>query len=418
MSDVALPDQAAAIEVAAQIGFGIARRAFREGGRCTWLDAIPVAPGRNPAVSQMCGPDLYGGTSGIGWFLAELAARVPDTLLRATARAALRQSAARALDHPAVGAHGFYGGRAGIGAGLVLAGIRLGDEEAAVAGRTLLAALPLDASTPDGTDLVSGLAGTALALAIAGDALKDARLIERAATIAATLIRLGTWREEKRLSWASMPGTRADLTGFAHGTAGIAHALLVVDALAPDPALRAAAAAALAYEDAAYDPAHGGWPDYRVLPGYPPERIFYPVAWCHGAAGIAQMRLAARRRGLGGLAALDAGMAATAAEAARMLALPGMDLTLCHGLLGLADALIDARREARSEGAETLAAILRHAIAAFHEAEQPWPSGLLTREEIDGLMLGNAGIGWLFLRVADPSLGSVLLPGADILGRT
>jgi hypothetical protein len=34
----------------------------------------------------------------------------------------------------------------------------------------------------------------------------------------------------------------------------------------------------------------------------------------------------------------------------------------------------------------------------------------MTHEEISGLMLGNAGIGHVYLRLSDPSLGSLLAP--------
>ena len=103
-------------------------------------------------------------------------------------------------------------------------------------------------------------------------------------------------------------------------------------------------------------------------------------------------------------------MEATVAEAARQQGSAGIDFTLCHGLLGLADALLDASRAGLSDGDAALAAIVARAVAEFHDGERPWPSGLLTREELSGLMLGNAGIGWFFLRLADPSLPSVLVP--------
>jgi lantibiotic modifying enzyme len=413
MSAEPLLDQAAAAGIATRIGFGIARRALWSGGRCTWLEAIPVMPGQNPAQSALCGPDLYGGTAGIGWFLAELASRFPDPFLRRTAEAALRQTIARVDRHAEAAPHGFYGGAAGAGAALVLAGRNLGLDEAVEAGRALLLRLPLAPTAPDGTDLVSGLAGTILSLCAAGGALADAALIARGRSAAENLLAMAVRGPDDALSWPSMAGTRANLTGFAHGTAGIAHALLQLDALAPDAVLRDAAAAAFAYEAASFDPDHGGWPDYRLLPGYPADQIFYPIAWCHGAAGIAQGRLAAAARGMEVAAALNAGFAATAAEAARLILATEIDLTLCHGLLGLADALLDARRTGLTTGAEALAAIVRRA-AIWDETEQPWPSGLLTREELSGLMMGNAGIGWFFLRVADPGLGSILVPLAPV----
>src|SRR3984885_16369635 len=104
-----------AIEVAATIGFGIARRAVWSGERCTWFDAIPALPTQNPATSMMAGPDVYGGTSGIGWFLAQAATRSGDALLRRTARGALRQAAARADAYAAASPPGFFGGGPGRG---------------------------------------------------------------------------------------------------------------------------------------------------------------------------------------------------------------------------------------------------------------------------------------------------------------
>ena len=118
-----------ALEVAVTIGFGIARRALWSGERCTWFDAVPTMPGQNPATSSMMGPDVYSGTSGIGWFLAQAAARTGDALLRRTARAALRQSAARVSEHAKVAPHGFYGGAAGGGAALIVAGKELDDAQ-------------------------------------------------------------------------------------------------------------------------------------------------------------------------------------------------------------------------------------------------------------------------------------------------
>src|SRR5712672_636734 len=99
------------------------------------------------------------------------------------------------------------------------------------------------------------------------------------------------------MSWHTLGDKRANLTGFAHGTAGIAHALLLLDALKPDPELRKAAAGAFAYEAAAFDATQANWPDYRLLPGQPPGPVGYPVAWCHGAAGIVGSRLFAEACG-------------------------------------------------------------------------------------------------------------------------
>ena len=44
-----------------------------------------------PTVAAL-GPDLYGGTAGIGLFLAQLHTRMEDDAVRATALGAIRQS--------------------------------------------------------------------------------------------------------------------------------------------------------------------------------------------------------------------------------------------------------------------------------------------------------------------------------------
>jgi len=400
-----------ALEIAATIGFGIARRALWSGERCTWFDAIPTMPQQNPATSTMAGADLYGGTSGIGLFLAQAAVRSGDALLRRTARASMRQSAAR-VDAHAQAPHGFYGGAAGVGAALVLAGCALDDTQAVDAGRAILLGLPDDAPVPDVTDIIGGIAGTIAALALAADALgRDVALLARAAEFAERLLARGTRDARGTLSWRTLPEVTANLTGFAHGAAGIAHALLLLDALAPEPALRAAAAAAFAYEATTFDAAQANWPDFRAFPGQAPGPPGYQVAWCHGAAGIVRSRLFAEACGGFQVAAeIDAGLGTTARYVEQWFRAPNADFTVCHGLFGLVDTLIDAVRSGRGTHAALLAAVVGYTTERFHRGENPWPSGLITHEEVSGLMLGNAGIGHIYLRLADPSLGSLLAP--------
>jgi lantibiotic modifying enzyme len=400
-----------ALEVAAVIGFGVARRALWAGDRCTWFEAIPTMPGQNPATSSVAGCDVYGGTSGIGWFLAQAAERTGDALLRRTARGALDQAAARAGELAVSSPHGFYGGAAGVGAALICAGKALGAEDVVAAGRGLLVSLPMDAPTSDLTDIIGGIAGTVAALALAADALGgDAVLLGRAGDFAERLLARGVRDARGTLSWATLGERRANLTGFAHGTAGIAHALLLFDALAPRPALREAAHAAFAYETMTYDPGQANWPDYRMFPGQAPGPASYPVAWCHGAAGIVRSRLFAEMCGFDVASDIEAGLGTTGRFLQQCTAMPNMDFTACHGLFGLIDTLLDGVRSGREAHAAQLRQVVAHATARFHGGEKPWPSGLASQEEVSGLMLGNAGIGHIYLRLADAGLTSLLAP--------
>jgi lantibiotic biosynthesis protein len=403
----------AALDVAERIGYGIARRALWAGERCTWLDAIPVMPGMNPATSTTSGAEPYGGTSGIGLFLAQLAARVDEPLLKKTALGALRHASTRADTHERASPVGFYGGAAGIGACLVLAGRELADGASVDAGRALLMRVALEVEHPDATDVIGGTAGTVLALAVAARALgDDAALLARAREAAEKLLARGMRDARGTLSWSTMQDKRANLTGFAHGAAGIAHALLALHALAPDPVLHEAVVAAFAYERGTFDPAYANWPDFRVMPGQPAVAPSFAVAWCHGAVGIVRSRLFAEAAGSFAVAdEIDAALRTTAAQAEMWHRDPNADFTLCHGVFGMVDALLDGVRSGRTAYGPLAGAIVAAATDRYHRAELPWPSGLMSREQVDGLMLGTAGIGHVYLRIADPSLEPILAPG-------
>lgn len=399
---------ALALDVAAGLGFGIARRALWSGDRCTWFDGVPVGPEQNQSTSANVGSDVYGGTAGIGLFLAQLVVRADDPTLRRTARAALRQALVSA-GAPNVSPLGFYAGKAGTGAAVVLGGAALGDDELVERGRTMLREVPLAPDDPDFSDLVGGVAGTLLALVVAAAALDDGELLARAHEAARMLIGLAHRNADGSLSWSTMRDKLADLTGFAHGSAGNAHALLALHAIAPDPAYAEAVNGALAYERSTFSAEFANWPDYRWF-GSGPKVPGYSAAWCHGAVGIVRNRLLAERLGFDVAAEADIALRTTAAQAERLLADLASDTTLCHGLFGAVDALLDGVRAGRMEHSLLIARCANAAAERHHFGELPWPSGLISREPIDGLMMGHAGVGHVFLRLADPALPSLLAP--------
>ena len=399
---------ALALDVAATLGFGIARRALWSGDRCTWFDGVPVGPEQSQSTSANVGSDVYGGTAGIGLFLAQLVARADDPTLRRTARAALRQALV-AAGAPNASPLGFYAGKAGTAAAVVLGGAALGDDELVERGRAMLRDVALTPDDPDFSDLIGGVAGTLLALVVAADALRDDELLARAHEAARILIGLAHRNADGSLSWSTMKDKLADLTGFAHGSAGNAHALLALHAIAPDPAYAETVNGALAYERSTFSAEFANWPDYRWF-GSGPKVPNYGALWCHGAVGIVRNRLLAERLGFDVAADVEIALRTTAAQAERLLADPASDTTLCHGLFGAVDALLDGVRAGRVEHALLIARCANAAAERHHFGELPWPSGLISREPIDGLMMGHAGVGHIFLRLADPALPSLLAP--------
>jgi hypothetical protein len=91
-------------------------------------------------------------------------------------------------------------------------------------------------------------------------------------------------------------------------------------------------------------------------------------------------RLFAERLGFTVRDDADIALCTTAEHAERILADPSFDTTLCHGLFGALDALLDGVRAGCMEYAPRVARIVAEAAQRHHHGERPWPSGLLSRE--------------------------------------
>jgi lantibiotic modifying enzyme len=198
------------------------------------------------------------------------------------------------------------------------------------------------------------------------------------------------------------------LTGFSHGAAGIAWALLELAAISGLGRFRATALEALAYERALYSEEEQNWPDLRVFDADQPSRDARPgfrAMWCHGAAGI----------GLGRLASLrhldDPTSRAEIATALRTTAARGFGEShaLCHGDLGNLELLTQAGRVLGDAYWREEAWRMASAILASIERSS-WVCGTSLAVESPGLMTGLAGIGYGLLQLAAPErVPSVLL---------
>ena len=195
------------------------------------------------------------------------------------------------------------------------------------------------------------------------------------------------------------------MTGFSHGAAGIAYALLRLSRAAGEPAFRAAALEGIGYERSHFDPAAGNWPDVREPAGGDGQGA-YRTAWCHGAPGIAIARL-------GGLGLADTPEVRADAEAGlettRRFGAGALD-DLCCGGAGRIEALIEGARRLRRP--ELLAAAHRQAGRMVRRSLRlgGYQTQGTTGSVAPGLFQGIAGVGYTLLRLYDPDqLPCVLL---------
>lgn len=394
------PDLSAFAEAAAHIGWRLCRDAVWWDGACNWL-AHDLQVDATGATYHPYGPlagHLYAGTAGIAWFLSDLAKATGEAIFLETAHGALRAAHRQPTTMPA----SVYSG----GAGIAFVGAELGGEFRED-GLKFLGALG-DALPEAANDLMAGLAGLIPVLLRLGE-------VETARRAGELLLERATWANGEA-SWPMDPsgnyGGFPNLLGLSHGTAGFAWALTELFAKVPDPRFAEAASAAIRYESRWYNAAEENWPDLRT--GNPPVCAY---AWCHGAPGIALGR--ARMAVLTGSPEYRAHAHAGLRTTAKALAATPASIdnfSLCHGIAGDGLVMLLAAEILGEPMWAEPAYYAAHAALARVEVDRlPW-SGGMQKGYHPSLMMGAAGTGAFFLRLAGLSSGvSPLLigPGAD-----
>jgi type 2 lantibiotic biosynthesis protein LanM len=364
-----------------------------EGSRWDWLDD-PRQPGR---FYQPAGFDfsLYSGQGGIALFLAayarisghpayrHLALTAWEPLLHRLARGEPGEielnglgggCGAGSVVYGLATAAGWLGAPALISAAERLAGWAFSDEK--LAGDSRL-------------DVVAGKAGAILGLLALYRQRPTPALRERMAACAGHLL-AGRVGPEGSRAWATLEGRR--WSGFSHGAAGIAWALLALYRVAPEAAYLEAAREALNFERGLFSPAAGNWLDY---PGAAPQGSL--VSWCHGAPGSGLARLGALT--LLGEARLHEEIE-IALKTTLAHPLTGLD-HLCCGNFGRLDFLIEAasrlERPDLLEAARARAATLLGRPGGF-TLSGPRPLHLAG----PGFFQGLSGIGYELLRLVEP----------------
>ena len=396
-------DHQGLLDAASSIGRRLCRDAVWSDGQCNWLGwAMEPHGGQWICVYRAMGSLIYDGSAGIALYLARLARVSGDTIIRATAEAALAQALSASASLEATGEYGFYSGLSGIAWACSEVGRELAHEGLMARGRAAMRSAACLPPRNDRLDLINGSAG--LIPALLDEARRDngEEFLLAAIRHGEHLVSVAA-RGEQGWSWDTlgMPG-EPHLLGLAHGASGVAWALAELGAATGRPDFLAAAKAALAYERSHFLPAQGNWPDLRsfVQSGPGGERPCM-LAWCHGAPGIGLARLALSALLPDEPAVLEDAETAIRTTAASLSHGVG-NFSLCHGGGGNADLLVQAAETlARPELRKIAEEAGTRALERFEEAGMPWPCGVPGAGETPNLMLGLAGIGYFLLRLYD-----------------
>lgn len=399
------------LEAARQVGDRLEVLALRGKKDACWIELASFGQSLRPMPT---GADLYSGLSGISLFLGYLGALVDDDRYTDLAQAALR-TARRQMDEkrstfPLVGAFSGWGGMI---YSLVHLSLLWNRSDLLNEAIHIVDILPGLLAEDKESDIMSGAAGCMASLLSLYRAAPSERIFDVMVQCGNALIARAQ-RTEHGFGWKSSLPVVAPLTGFSHGVAGIAWALLALSALTGEERFRSVALDAIAYERSVFSPDEGNWPDLRELPMISNNGNRFMVAWCHGAPGV----------GLGRLLCLPyiAGDETIRSEINTALQTIcsygfGHGHCLCHGDLGNLDVLLTAGQILGDS--EWISYAYRIAAQTLDDIrEQGWKCGVPLGIETPGLMTGLAGIGYQFLRFAVPdrvpSILAISPPGSGI----
>lgn len=412
----------AMVQQAAAIAQEIEHRAIRSpDGSVTWIGLSYLTDAQRLQL-QPLGYGLYDGVSGIALFLAALQKVTGGAEFRNLALAALQplHQCVQNFEYKQTFAKTIgIGGSTGLGS-VVYALVRMSQflNIETLAGYGHGNAMPLQDAKQVASlvtdnliaadqkfDIMAGAAGTILGLLAlhketAGNSENYPSPLDQAIACGHHLLNHRVESDSGYRAWATINGKL--LTGFSHGAAGIAYALLRLHETTQEPVFLNAAEEAIAYERSVFSPQAGNWPDFRS------EKPMFTSTWCHGAPGIGLSRL-------GSLVALDTSEIRQEIEIAlnttQQSGLQGID-NLCCGNLGRIELLLVAAEKlsrpellkvAQKQASLVVAQAQQH--GAFHLTPN-----LTSRFYNPGLFQGTAGIGYELLRLAYPDiLPSVLL---------
>lgn len=407
------------LDVACSIGDGLNQDAVWYEGRCNWMGFEPDPRHSSNNFVRMAykalGPEMYAGTSGVAYFLAQLYEVVGDLKSRESATGALRQALSHVDEVSVPMRFGFYSGWAGIAYAATRIGMIVGDDKFVNQAKQLLQRLERENLEGCEPDVLSGLAGTILALIALQDTLDVDFVITFASRLGDKLLESGV-NSEGGTSWTSVSvPNQLNLTGFSHGASGVGLAMLKLSDVTGDSKYRDITARAFKYERHWFDEDQANWPDLRTTsPQGRADSVPLPfsASWCHGAPGIALARLGALGYGESNVTKAEALIALETTRRAieSHLKADTGNFSLCHGLAGNADILLHGF-EALGRKHETYLHVAHQValvgIDKYSGVGRQWPCG--TKGTTPSLMLGLAGIGYFYLRMANPGIPSVLM---------
>ena len=375
--------------------------------------------------------NLYSGNAGIALFLVELSGLTGQAKYQDAAMASLRWLTAFCAVQPPQNLGGFTG-RTSTFFPLIRFGELSGDR------RFLDMALTIGRGCWDPSwrqwpdpldDLLSGKAGALLAFLHLHAATGEDWILQPIDFLIEALLRRAH-PGPKGFYWDHNPHQIKGLCGLSHGASGIGFAFAELGHYFGNGTFSDLADLAFAYEDFHYGK-HGNWPDFRkgiyneaiqqeFLETFAAgdldffKRPTHMDMWCHGAVGVGLARLRAYQRTGKDTVKRSLAQALEATLKTELAIAEPRHLlrfvSLCHGRTGNRDFLLEAGRVLGEDRLQSPAFALGDLMVSHLEQGGSFPCGYPNMSQQDtSLFMGDAGLGYFLLRLADPATVSCIL---------
>jgi type 2 lantibiotic biosynthesis protein LanM len=395
------------MQAAQAIGDRLHTLALLDEGQANWLGIMTNGDEQGNAYRslEMADCNLYDGTSGIVLFLAYLASITGNSDSMQLARAGLATIRLQLDALKQINAPLLIGAFSGLGSLIYLfshLATLWKDDTCLQMADEVLALIEKQIEMDQRLDLMAGSAGCLVSLLSLYTIAPAEHLLSMALRCGDHLLNQAVITTQG-MAWQTLQD-QPPITGFSHGTAGIAYSLAKLTALTGEKRFLSAVQGALTYERSLFSQKEKNWTSLaRTEDGSITTHV--QTTWCHGAPGIGLSRL-------GIMSYINDPFIyqeiETAIETTCAVGF-GYNQSLCHGDLGNLETLLVASQTLQTPRYYKM---VEHISAQIFDGIERcgWVTGAPASIETPGLMTGLAGMGYQLLRLAEPErIPSVLL---------
>ena len=389
--------------------------AIRELGSASWLCIDWVGETGKTALAPV--PfDLYGGSTGIGLYLAAFAKVAKSNEMKKLSLDAIASVRADVSDKNAqrfARVNGI-GGASGVGSiiyGLTCIGEFINDEKVISDAKCAAKLITKDLVSKDKSfDVIAGSAGAILSLLKLFRHTKEKWILDKAIMCGEYLLSIKRTSVGNVSSWVGKGMGLIPHTGISHGASGFAYAFSLLAYETKRQDFKKASKDSLDYDNYFFNKKLMNWPRVNADQVKGPRRGFREKVcqWCYGAPGVGLSRLGMKKFGeiepkifkddlKNAIQAVNKNSNISAGD------------SLCCGRMGQVEFLTEASFASNNKShLEEANSYLIHCVENSHKSAYQFGG-----EEDSSLHLnlyrGIAGVGYTLLRKLDPTLPNILI---------